>query len=115
MKSAVKEMPSKIAVSDLLDCIGECVLLRRIEESDEVSRGGIIKPEIARRRSNRGEIVALGEGRLIEGHWVPLNLKVGDIVHFSKTAVGMDVAIGEEVYLKLHVKQLDFREKELLV
>lgn len=108
-KAAVTEIPIAKRIS--LRCIGECVLLRRIEESDEVSAGGIIKPEIARRRSNRGEVVALGEGRVIEGRWFPLNLNVGDVVHFSKTAVGMDVVVGEEVLLKLHVKQLDFVEE----
>lgn len=99
-----------IPVSELIECIGECVLLKRIEEVDEVSAGGILKPEIARRRANRGKVVALGEGRLIEGRWMPLGLEIGDIVHFSKTAIGMDVEIDGVTYLKLHVKQLDFRE-----
>lgn len=103
-----------LPIHERFECIGECVLVRRIEAADEVTDGGIIKPEISRQKSNRGEIVALGEGRLIEGHWMPLNLHIGDIVHFTKHAVGMEVEIDKQLYLKLHWKQLHLLEKQLV-
>lgn len=104
---AVEEIP----VSERFECVGECVLIERIEEADDVTEGGIVKPEIARQKSNRGTVVALGEGRLIEGHWMPLNLQVGDVVHFTRHAVGMEVLIDGKMYLKLHWKQIHLREK----
>ena len=38
---------------------------------------------------------------------MPLNLYVGDIVEYSKLAIGMDKEIDGVMYLKLHWKQLD--------
>lgn len=98
------------AIGERFECIGECVLLRRIEEADDVSNGGILKPEISRQKSHRGEVVALGEGRLIEGRWMPLGLQIGDIVRFTKHAVGVEEEIDGQIYLKLHWRQLHLRE-----
>ncbi len=103
MKTATQEL----SISERYECIGECVLVEPLEEKDEVTPGGIVRPEIARRKSNKGRVVALGEGRLIEGRWMPLNLFVGDIVEYSKLAIGMDKEIDGKMYLKLHWKQLD--------
>lgn len=101
----------QMSIAERFECIGECVLLRRIEEPDDVSQGGILKPEISRQKSNRGEVVALGEGRLIEGRWMPLALNIGDVVRFTKHAVGVEEEIDGVVYLKLHWKQIHLREK----
>ena len=110
MKTETQERTDVRPIGERFECIGECVLLRRIEETDEISDGGIVKPEISRQKSHRGEVVALGEGRLIEGRWMPLELRIGDIVRFSKHAIGVEEEIDGQIFLKLHWKQIHLRE-----
>jgi chaperonin GroES len=53
---------------------------------DEVSKAGIILPDtVDKEKPEKGEVVAVGEGRLLEnGQRAPLSLKVGDKVIFKK-------------------------------
>ena len=73
------------------------VLLRRLEQSDKTS-GGIIIPDTAKEKPAEGEIVAVGTGLRDEaGKVVPLDVKAGDKVLFSKWS-GTEVTIdGEEL------------------
>lgn len=62
------------------------ILVRRMEE-DEKTAGGIIIPDSAKEKPQRGEIVATGKGRITEdGKTLPLEVKAGDKVLFSKYA-----------------------------
>ena len=58
--------------------LGERVLLKRIEEDEQV-RGGIIIPDSAKEKSQEAEVVALGTGKKDEnGKAIPFNVKKGD-------------------------------------
>src|SRR4030088_3026244 len=60
------------------------VILRRIEEGEQV-RGGIIIPDSAKEKPQEGEVVAVGEGKYREdGTRQPLDVKAGDRVLFGK-------------------------------
>ncbi|MGB5259930.1 MAG: co-chaperone GroES [Gammaproteobacteria bacterium] len=60
------------------------VLVKRMEE-ETTSAGGIVIPDSAAEKPQRGEIVAAGNGkRLDSGEVVPLEVKVGDTVLFGK-------------------------------
>jgi chaperonin GroES len=60
------------------------VLIKRMEE-ETTSAGGIVIPDSATEKPQRGEIVAAGNGkRLDSGEVVPLEVKVGDTVLFGK-------------------------------
>jgi chaperonin GroES len=60
--------------------LGERVLLKRIEEDEQV-RGGIIIPDSAKEKSQEAEVVALGTGKKDEnGKVIPFNVKKGDRV-----------------------------------
>ncbi len=84
----------KIGVKPLADR----VLIKRIEE-EEVKKGGIIIPDTAKEKPQKGEVIAVGPGRLDEnGKRIPMEVKEGDKVLFSKYA-GTEVKIGEEEYL----------------
>ena len=62
------------------------ILVRRMEE-DEKTAGGIIIPDSAKEKPQRGEIVATGNGRVTEdGKTLPLEVQIGDKVLFSKYA-----------------------------
>ena len=92
------------------ECLGEQILVKRIETDDEITKGGVYKPQVARLRSNLGEVVAVGEGRMVEGRYIPFKLKAGDRVRFSRYG-GTDVSIDDENYILLHWKQIYLREK----
>jgi chaperonin GroES len=68
------------------------VLVLRID-ADEKTAGGIIIPDTAKEKPQRGEIIAVGTGtRTEEGKLVPLDVKVGDEVLFGKWS-GTEVTI----------------------
>jgi chaperonin GroES len=75
------------------------VLVRRLEEK-ETAKGGIIIPDTAREKPQEGEVLAVGNGRVLEnGTKVPLELKAGDKILFGKYS-GTDIKIdGEEVLI----------------
>lgn len=74
------------------------VLVKRIEK-EERTAGGIIIPDSAKEKPAEGKIVATGPGKVLEdGKVMPLDVKVGDHVLFTKYA-GSEVKIDDEEYL----------------
>jgi len=75
------------------------VIVKRIEE-ESTSAGGIIIPDSAKEKPAQGEIIAVGDGKITEdGKVLPLNVKAGDRILFSKYA-GTEVKIeGEELLI----------------
>lgn len=74
------------------------VLIRRIEEEETV-RGGIIIPDSAKEKPQQGEVVAVGDGKLLEdGQHAAIDVKAGDRILFGKYS-GSDVKIDGEKYL----------------
>lgn len=58
----------------------------KLLEAQETSKGGILLPTSAQEKSSVAEVVAMGPGKLVDGKYVPMNVKVGDKVLFSKYA-----------------------------
>ena len=82
------------------------VILRRIEEGEQV-RGGIIIPDTAKEKPQEGEVVAAGEGKYKEdGTRQALDVKPGDRVLFGKYS-GSEIKIDGEEFLIM-------REDEIL-
>jgi chaperonin GroES len=75
------------------------LLVRRIEEK-ETAKGGIIIPDTAKEKPQEGEVLAVGNGKILEnGNKVALDVKVGDKILFGKYS-GTDIKIdGEEVLI----------------
>ncbi len=74
------------------------VLIRRIEEEETV-RGGIIIPDSAKEKPQQGEVVAVGDGKVLEdGQRAAIDVKTGDRILFGKYA-GSDIKIDGEKYL----------------
>jgi len=60
------------------------ILVERVEE-EEKTKTGIIIPDAAREKQQKGKIVAVGKGRVTDkGDIIPLDVKVGDVVLFEK-------------------------------
>jgi chaperonin GroES len=65
-------------------------------ESEEKTAGGIIIPDSAKEKPMQGEVVAVGTGNYDNnGKLIPLNLKEGQIVLFTKWA-GTEIKVGEQ-------------------
>ena len=73
------------------------VIIRRMEE-EKTSPGGIVIPDSATEKPVKGEVVAVGNGKILErGDVRPLDVKVGDIILFGKYS-GTEVSVdGEEL------------------
>lgn len=88
------------ATSTKIKPLGDRVLVKHVEESEQV-RGGIIIPDSAKEKPQEAEIVALGSGKKDEnGKAQPFEVKVGDRVLISKYG-GTEVKIDDEKYLLL--------------
>jgi chaperonin GroES len=76
------------------------VVVRRNEE-EETTSGGIILAGSAKEKPNQGEVVAVGEGKLLDsGEVRPLAVKVGDKVVFGQYAGSNTIEIdGEELII----------------
>jgi len=74
------------------------ILAKRLEE-EEKTKGGIIIPDTAKEKPIEGEVIAVGNGKILEnGEVRPLEVKVGDRILFGKYA-GTDIKIEGEEYL----------------
>jgi chaperonin GroES len=75
------------------------LLVRRVEEK-ETARGGIVIPDTAKEKPMEGEVLAVGNGKLLEnGTTLALDVKVGDRILFGKYS-GTEITIdGEDVLI----------------
>ncbi len=75
------------------------VLVQRLEDEDSKSAGGIIIPDTAKEKPQKGKIVAVGDGKIAEdGKRIAMDVKKGDKILFGKYA-GNEIKIGGTEYL----------------
>jgi chaperonin GroES len=78
----------------------------KVSQREEKTAGGIFLPDTAKEKPQVGEIAAVGPGKLDDkGARVPMEVKVGDKVLYSKYA-GTDIKIGDEDYVLLAEKDI---------
>ena len=87
--------------------LGDRVVVER-EEAGNTTAGGIVLPDTAKDKPQKGKVLAIGEGRLTkDGKRRPLQVKVGDQVLFSTYA-------GDEIKVLGDKKVLLMREDDIL-
>ena len=70
--------------------------------AEEKTAGGIIIPDTAKEKPQKGEVVATGNGRVLDdGKTRPMEVKAGDKVLFSKYA-GTDLKLGTDEFLMIN-------------
>ncbi|MGE5416144.1 MAG: co-chaperone GroES [Acidobacteriota bacterium] len=80
--------------------LGDRVVVK-VLQGEEKTKSGIFLPDTAKEKPQEGEVLAVGTGKLLEnGTKVPLDVKVGDRIIFSKYG-GMEIKIDGEEYLIL--------------
>jgi chaperonin GroES len=81
------------------------VIVRRLEE-ERRSAGGIVIPDTAKEKPIQGEVIAVGNGKLLEdGKVRPLDVKVGDKILFGKYS-GTEVKIGTDEFLVMREEDI---------
>jgi chaperonin GroES len=63
--------------------LGDRILVRPIEV-EEVTASGIVLPDTAKEKPQRGEVLAVGEGRWEDGKRIPVDVAEGDEIVYSK-------------------------------
>lgn len=78
--------------------LSDHVIVRRIEREAK-TEGGIVLPDVAKDKPQLGEVLAVGPGKLEEGKRIPLDVKKGDRVVFSKYSGNEFKFKGEELLI----------------
>lgn len=87
----------------MLKPLGDRIVIKVIEDTEQTS-GGIFIPDSAKEKPQKGEVVAVGEGKINEkGEREPMDVKVGDVVLYAKYA-GTDIKMDGVEYKILSVK-----------
>ncbi len=90
-----------LSISHNLQPLGERVIVKPLTKEEKISASGIIIPESSdKERPAKGTIVAVGPGKYEDGKLLPMNVKVGQMVLFSKYGYD-EVKIEGEEYLIL--------------
>ncbi|MEN6519858.1 MAG: co-chaperone GroES [Armatimonadota bacterium] len=76
-------------------------IIAKATGAEEVTKGGIVLPDTAKEKPQEGEVIAVGPGRLLDsGKTVPMDVKVGDKIIYSKYG-GTEVKVDGEEYIIL--------------
>lgn len=104
MASVTKSHSSKVKTK--LHPLEDRVVIRRVE-AEGLTQGGIVLPDKAKKKTNRGFVEAVGVGRLLDdGSRGPMQVKIGDEVLFSQYS-GDDIKLDED-------DRLIIRESDIL-
>jgi chaperonin GroES len=88
-----------------LQPLGDRVVVQPAER-EETTRSGIVIPDTAKEKPQRGSVIAVGKGRRDDdGDRIPMDVLVGDTVLFAKYA-GTEFKFEEEEYLILSEKDI---------
>lgn len=85
--------------------LSDKIVIKVVEDAEQTS-GGIFIPDSAKEKPQKGEVVAVGPGKVLDsGNKEELDVKVGDIVLYAKYA-GTDVKMDDVLYKILPIKDV---------
>jgi chaperonin GroES len=91
---------TKVAIKPLEDRI-----VVQPSDAETMTASGIVIPDTAKEKPQEGTVLAVGPGRYEDGKRVPLDVKVGDVVLYSKYG-GTEVKYAGEEYLVLSARDV---------
>ncbi len=92
-----------------LEPLGDRVIVEP-GEGEEKTPSGIVIPDTAKEKPQEGKVLAVGPGRYEEGKLIPLDVKVGDTVIYSKYG-GTEVKVGGKEMLILSERDILAKRK----
>lgn len=87
-----------------LEPLGDRVIVKP-SEGEEKTPSGIVIPDTAKEKPQEGKVLAVGPGRYEEGKLIPLDVKAGDLVIYSKYG-GTEVKVSGKEYLILSERDI---------
>jgi chaperonin GroES len=94
-----------IVLAKKLQPLGDRLVVKA-DPAEEKTRSGIVLPDTAKEKPAEGTVIAVGMGRVLDnGTKVPLEVKIGDKVIYSKYG-GTEVKIDNEEYIILSEKEI---------
>jgi chaperonin GroES len=81
------------------------VIVKRVEEQEQRSKGGLIIPDTAKEKPQEGKVVAVGSGKREDGKVIPLDVKTGDRILFGKYS-GSEIKLDGEEHLILREEDI---------
>ncbi|MFA7459801.1 MAG: co-chaperone GroES [Trueperaceae bacterium] len=85
--------------------IGDKVVVEVIDEP-QTTASGLVLPDTAKEKSQRGKVIAVGSGKLLEnGNREPIEVKVGDTVLFAKYG-GTEIELGGQELMILSQRDI---------
>jgi chaperonin GroES len=81
------------------------VIVKRVEEQEQKSAGGIIIPDTAKEKPQEGKVVAVGPGRREDGKVLTVDVKVGDRILFGKYS-GTEIKLDGQEHLLLREEDI---------
>ncbi|MGH8906733.1 MAG: co-chaperone GroES [Egibacteraceae bacterium] len=92
---------TKVALKPLEDRV-----VVQASEAEQVTASGLVIPDTAKEKPQEGTVIAVGPGRISdEGKRIPLDVKEGDVVVYSKYG-GTEVKVSGEEYLILSARDI---------
>ena len=91
---------TKVAIKPLEDRI-----VVQASDAESTTASGLVIPDTAKEKPQEGTVLAVGPGRFEDGNRVPLDVKVGDKVLYSKYG-GTEVKYAGEEYLVLSARDV---------
>jgi chaperonin GroES len=79
--------------------LGDRLIVKAVEE-EETTASGIVLPDTAKEKPQRGKVLAVGDGKMEDGKRVPVDVDEGDEVLYSKYG-GTDIVVDGEDLLVL--------------
>jgi chaperonin GroES len=80
-------------------------ILVKALDAEQTTASGLVIPDTAKEKPQEGEVLAVGPGRFEDGQRLPLDVKVGDVVVYSKYG-GTEIKYHGEEYLILSARDV---------
>lgn len=84
--------------------LGDRVIIKQ-DEAEETTASGLILTSNSKEKPQRGEVIAVGEGKYVDGKLIPVAVKPGDTVIYGKYG-GQDIVVDGEEYVILRGEDL---------
>ncbi len=88
-----------------LQPLGDRVVVKPKDEDESTTSSGLVIPDTAKEKPQLGEVLAVGPGEFQDGDRIPLDVKVGDLVFYSKYG-GTEVKVEGDEYLVLSARDV---------
>ena len=88
-----------------LQPLGDRIVVKPKDEDESTTSSGLVIPDTAKEKPQLGEVLAVGPGEFQDGDRIPLDVKVGDLVFYSKYG-GTEVKVEGEEYLVLSARDV---------